>query len=248
MAMAATISTASPTLLHRGGVASTSSRCRAQTSPATCMFRAPSVRIYSTPTNAGHSARREQSRRPRAGSCGTYGPFTWSSGGYAPGNTQAWEAMLRMWGINPESQRWQEMMRDFKRGESVFNQAAGDFTSAVILPVDIEDVGDAYNFVADVPGLEKGDIKIQVNQEERQLTLSGERRRAKASAEEGNEDSSKQNPRRSERRFGKFERKFKLPEDADTDAVTARVEKGVLTVMIRKSEAAANNLRDVQID
>lgn len=35
---------------------------------------------------------------------------------------QAWEAMLRMWGINPESQRWQEMMRDFKRGESVFNQ------------------------------------------------------------------------------------------------------------------------------
>ncbi len=35
---------------------------------------------------------------------------------------QALEAMLRMWGINPESQRWQEMMRDFKRGESVFNQ------------------------------------------------------------------------------------------------------------------------------
>lgn len=41
-------------------------------------------------------------------------------------------------------------------------QAAGDFTSAVILPVDIEDVGDAYNFVADVPGLEKGDIKVRI--------------------------------------------------------------------------------------
>ena len=27
-----------------------------------------------------------------------------------------------------------------------------------------------------------------------------------------------------------------------------RVEKGVLTVMMRKSEAAANNLRDVEID
>jgi hypothetical protein len=41
-------------------------------------------------------------------------------------------------------------------------QATGDFTSAVILPVDVEDVGDAYNFIADVPGLEKGDIKVCV--------------------------------------------------------------------------------------
>ena len=30
----------------------------------------------------------------------------------------------------------------------------------MILPVDVEDVGDAYNFIADVPGLEKGDIKV----------------------------------------------------------------------------------------
>ncbi len=65
-------------------------------------------------------------------------------------------------------------------------------------------------------------MQIQVNQEERQLTLSGERRRAKASAEKDSEDASTQNRRRSERRFGKFERKFKLPEDADTDAVSAR--------------------------
>ena len=50
------------------------------------------------------------------------GPFTWSSGAYGPGNMQALEAMLRMWGISPESQRWQDMMRDFKRGETVFNQ------------------------------------------------------------------------------------------------------------------------------
>lgn len=50
------------------------------------------------------------------------GPFTWSSGGYGPGNMQAWEAMMRMWGINPDSQRWQDTMRDLKRGESAFNQ------------------------------------------------------------------------------------------------------------------------------
>ena len=65
-------------------------------------------------------------------------------------------------------------------------------------------------------------VQIQVNQEERQLTLSGERRKPKASIEDGSEDS-RSNRRRSERRFGKFERKFKLPEDADLDAVTARL-------------------------
>ena len=56
--------------------------------------------------------------------------------------------------------------------------------------------------------------QIRVNQEERQLTISGERRRSEAA--DG------KNRRRSERRFGKFERKFKLPKDADLDAVTAR--------------------------
>ena len=30
----------------------------------------------------------------------------------------------------------------------------------MLLPVDVEDVGDAYNFIADVPGLAKGDIKV----------------------------------------------------------------------------------------
>ena len=66
-----------------------------------------------------------------------------------------------------------------------------------------------------------GAVQIQVNNEERQLTLSGERRRRKAAMDE-TEDAAKQNRRRSERRFGKFERRFKLPEDADLEAVSAR--------------------------
>ena len=69
-------------------------------------------------------------------------------------------------------------------------------------------------------------MQIQVNQEDRQLTLSGERRRApgasNAAEEEGSKSTSASSRRRSERRFGKFERKFKLPEDADLDAVSAR--------------------------
>ena len=35
-------------------------------------------------------------------------------------------------------------------------------SSAIILPIDVEDVGDSYHFIADVPGLEKGDIKVSL--------------------------------------------------------------------------------------
>jgi len=65
-------------------------------------------------------------------------------------------------------------------------------------------------------------LQIQVNQEERRLTLSGERRRNKSASSEEGDETSKHTRRRSERRFGKFERKFKLSEDADLDAVSAR--------------------------
>ena len=50
------------------------SRCRANIQPTTCMFRAPRVRIYSTPNNC--NARRDQNRRTQAGSCGSYGKPT----------------------------------------------------------------------------------------------------------------------------------------------------------------------------
>jgi hypothetical protein len=61
------------------------------------------------------------------------GPFTWSTtgaGSYGPGSAQAWEALLRMWGAAPNSQRWQDMMRDFERGQSAFNQV-GVLPSAI---------------------------------------------------------------------------------------------------------------------
>jgi hypothetical protein len=41
----------------------------------------------------------------------------WGAG--APGfNAKAWEPLLRMWGMSPDSPRWQEMMRDLERGQA----------------------------------------------------------------------------------------------------------------------------------
>ena len=43
-------------------------------------------------------------------------------------------------------------------------QVVNDVTSAIILPIDVEDMDDSYHFIADVPGLEKGDIKARPRQ------------------------------------------------------------------------------------
>ena len=39
-------------------------------------------------------------------------------------------------------------------------QVMEDVASAIALPVDFEESEDTYAFIADVPGLEKGDIKV----------------------------------------------------------------------------------------
>ncbi|KAK9908044.1 hypothetical protein WJX75_002029 [Coccomyxa subellipsoidea] len=240
---AATMSQIASPIMQRGGVASSSSRVHH--TPTTCLMFRPR-RCNGVPNYGTRSGFRPQAGRCNSGwasgSAFGAGPNVfWSTG--MNSNPQSWEQLARMWGVSVDPAKIQEMMRDMERGQSPFgnvNQVVNDVTSAIILPIDVEDMDDSYHFIADVPGLEKGDIKIRVNQEERQLTISGERRRSEAA--DG------KNRRRSERRFGKFERKFKLPKDADLDAVTARVEKGVLTLMVRKTEGARTNERDVNID
>lgn len=78
----------------------------------------------------------------------------------------------------------------------------------------------------DLPGIDKNDIKIEVNKGT--LIVSGERKR----------ETSEENRYRSiERTFGKFQRSFKLPEDAGED-ISANFENGVLEVTLPKKPEA----------
>ena len=45
-------------------------------------------------------------------------------------------------------------------------------------------------------------------------------------------------PNRTERRFGKFARRFRLPEDADSEAIRATAAHGVLTITVDKAAKA----------
>lgn len=65
-------------------------------------------------------------------------------------------------------------------------------------------------------------MQITVNQKDRSLKISGERKRSTATAEQSEEDKKKFR-RQFERRMGKFQRVFSMiPDTADLSSVTAR--------------------------
>ena len=90
--------------------------------------------------------------------------------------------------------------------------------------VDIVEKEKEYMFLAELPGMDKKDIKLTI--ENNVLTMTGERKEEKM--EKGAEFS------RRERFVGKFERSFALPEDVDLDKVKAKMNNGVLEISIAK--------------
>ncbi|MQL95230.1 hypothetical protein Taro_027892 [Colocasia esculenta] len=100
----------------------------------------------------------------------------------------------------------------------------GDAEAMAATPADVKEHPNSYAFVVDMPGLKSGEIKVEVEYGN-VLVISGERKREKD--KEGKY-------LRMERRVGKFLRKFSLPDNADTDAVSAVYQDGVLTVTVEK--------------
>lgn len=101
-----------------------------------------------------------------------------------------------------------------------------DAKAMAATPADVKEYPNSYVFIVDMPGLKSGDIKVLV-EDDNVLLISGERKR-----EEEEKEGAKYV--RMERRVGKFMRKFVLPENADTEKVSAVCQDGVLTVTVPK--------------
>jgi HSP20 family protein len=93
---------------------------------------------------------------------------------------------------------------------------------------DVKERSDAYVIEADVPGVKEGDLDIQLTGN--RLTFSGKREEARR--EEGESYYS------FERTSGSFSRTFMLPEDVNAEQISADLDKGVLSVVLPKREAA----------
>ncbi len=90
-----------------------------------------------------------------------------------------------------------------------------------------------------IAGLERGDVKVTV-EGNRTLEISGERTRE--------EENKTDTWHRVERSYGKFSRRFHLPDDANVEAVNAKVENGLLTVTVPKIKKTELEVRVVDIN
>jgi HSP20 family protein len=94
--------------------------------------------------------------------------------------------------------------------------------------VDVLESKDSYLIRAELPGMNKEDIKVEVK--DGVLTLSGERKAEQPA--EGVEY------RHAERVAAKFWRSFSLPETVKLDAIEAAYKDGVLEIRVPKAEEA----------
>ena len=92
--------------------------------------------------------------------------------------------------------------------------------------VDLYEKDDHFVIKAELPGVDKKDITIDLKN--RLLTLSGQRSYENEVKEE--------NFYRRERSYGKFQRAFTLPSDVDSDKIKAEFKDGLLKIEVPKPE------------
>jgi HSP20 family molecular chaperone IbpA len=93
--------------------------------------------------------------------------------------------------------------------------------------VDVKETPNEFVLSTDVPGLSKSDVHITL-EDNNVLRMTGERKREDSKEGEG--------WKRMERSYGMFERRFKVPSNADASKIKAEMDHGVLHVHMPKME------------
>jgi HSP20 family protein len=127
-----------------------------------------------------------------------------------------------MLGWSVASTRW-DPLQDLLALHERITRLAGTDEAGWMPPVDLYESPDRYVVTAEVAGLAREDIQIQV--QDGKLILKGERQPRDAQAVRFE---------RVERGHGRFVRTFVLPHAVDPSAVTADLQNGVLTILIPK--------------
>ncbi len=94
--------------------------------------------------------------------------------------------------------------------------------------VDIGENDKEYVVKAELPEVKKEDIEVNV--EDGTLSITGERRVEK--------EETGMKFHRVERSYGRFERSFSLPDQADADKITSEYKDGILTIHLPKNPKA----------
>lgn len=103
--------------------------------------------------------------------------------------------------------------------------------------VNISETDKAYLVKADLPEVKKENVKV--THENGVLTIEGERKQEKRDENE--------KFHRVESSYGKFLRRFTLPEDAQEESIEANFKDGALTVLIPKAVVQRPKSREIKV-
>ena len=137
-------------------------------------------------------------------------------------------------GVTPFAKDFDALLNDFFSGWEL-GPARGK-TRTWSPAINVEETDKELIVTADIPGIEAKDVEIVI--ENNVLTLKGER---KDVVEE-----KKKNLHRVERTYGSFHRSLALPDNVDTENVTATGKNGVVTITLPKSEPSVGRRIDIE--
>ena len=132
----------------------------------------------------------------------------------------------------------EDFFHDPFAGRGALERWFGDFSSSRFQPrIDVVDEGPVLRVTAELPGMEREDLKVSV--EDGAIVLRGEKKQDVHSEENG--------CYRLERAHGSFTRTIPMPENADPEHTLAKFDNGVLTLTVPKSEPAKFTSRTIDI-
>lgn len=126
-------------------------------------------------------------------------------------------------------QELERMRRQFDRLADVWSGAPRRSVAAGVFPlVNVTEDVNKFFVRVELPGVQSEALDIQATG--KTITISGERKIT--------EDNANARYHRREREPGKFSRVLAMPSEIDADRIEAKLEDGILTVVIPKAEAA----------
>lgn len=138
---------------------------------------------------------------------------------------------------------WRELEDMFDRHAKTFGQLRPGISelaeSADWIPVvDIAETEKEFVIQAEIPGVEKNDVKVTVDRDV--LTIQGKR--------ESEKEEKGRKFHRIERSYGSFTRSFSLPENVDESHVHAAFRDGMLKLTLRKTAEEKPKLIEVKVE
>tara|TARA_Y100000590_G_scaffold436836_1_gene557872 strand:- start:1074 stop:1502 length:429 start_codon:yes stop_codon:yes gene_type:complete len=137
--------------------------------------------------------------------------------------------------------RWASRPSIINDIDYIFNNIKSDYFSKIQNKVwtpnfEVLDIDDLYILRADLPGLTKKDINIEVS--DNIVTISGER---------NDINNNESEYRYSEFSYGTFSKSFTLPDDAIAEKIEAKMKDGVLTLSVSRMKAVKPKVKKISI-